>query len=171
MFLSALRAAARQGLRGTRDTIPVLCKVVDCSPALHVAVALRWLACWHSRCARTIDPGSKGCASHTRPGGSHLTGGLAVPSGLAAAARTVIHGGFETRGECAVGNMGSGPIGSAKVVWPSFDPLRSTRLDVACFADITAQGHWLTSRWLTRRSVVLLASSLSAQAASDDARA
>ena len=68
MFLSALRASARQGLQGTRDTIPGLCKVVDCSPALHVAVALRWLACWHSRCAKTIDPGSKGCASHTRPG-------------------------------------------------------------------------------------------------------
>jgi len=37
--------------------------------------------------------------------------------------------------------MGSGPIGSLKVVWPSFDPLRSTCLDVACFAGITAQRH------------------------------
>ena len=162
MFLSALRAAARQGPQGTRDTIPGLCKVVDCSPALHVAVALRWLACWHSRCARTIDPGSKGCASHTRPGGGHLTGGLTVPCGRAAKARTVIHGGFKTRGECAVGNMGSGPIGSAKVVWPSFDPLLSACLDVACFTGITAQRHGYMPRWLTRRSVVLLASSLSA---------
>jgi hypothetical protein len=68
VFLSAPHAAARWGLQGTRDTTPGLCKVVDCLPALHVAVALRWLACWHSSFAGTIDPGSEGCASHTRPG-------------------------------------------------------------------------------------------------------
>jgi hypothetical protein len=135
-----------------------------------LTACLRCTSLWHcaglpvgiARCAETIDPGSKGCASHTRPGVGHLTGGLTVPCDRAAKARTVIHDGFETRDKCAVGNIGSGPIGSAKVVRPSFDPLRSTRLDVSSSSGITAQGHWLTPRWLTRRSVVLLASSLSA---------
>jgi len=68
VFLSALRAAARQGLQGTRDTTPGLCKVVDCLPALHVAVALRWLASRHSPMRRDHWPRVQGvrCFTHVQ---------------------------------------------------------------------------------------------------------
>lgn len=56
-------------------------------------------------------------------------------------------------------------LGAHRITEGGLAILRSTSinvLDVGRFAGITVQRHWPTSRWLTRRSVVLLASSLSA---------
>jgi len=56
-------------------------------------------------------------------------------------------------------------LGAHRITEGGLAILRSTSinaLDVGRFAGITAQHHWRTSLRLTRRSVVLLASSLSA---------
>lgn len=160
-----------------------------------LTACLRCTSLWHcaglpvgiARCAGTIDPGSKGCAPHTRPGwpsdgwpdgalrsGRKGTAQLNV-NGLAA---QWIHAVSTNRlkthcmQQLTLGlqpNVGmlclmSG-LRAHRITEDGLAILRSTSinaLDVDRFAGITAQRHWRTSRWLTRRSVVLLASSLSA---------
>jgi hypothetical protein len=160
-----------------------------------------WTACmrctslWHcaglpvgiARCAGTIDPGSKGCASHTRPGWpSDGWPDGALRSGRKGTAQLNANGlgaywihavSTHRLKACAMQRLtpGSRPIanmlclrtglGAHRIVEGGQAIPRSASintLDVCCSSGITAQGHWRTSRWLTRRSVVLLASSLSA---------
>ena len=139
---------------------------------------LRCTSLWHcaglpvgiARCAGTIDPGSKECVFHTRPGWpSDGWPDGALRSGRKGTAQLNVNGlGAQwihavstnrLKAQCMqqltlglqpnVGMLclmnGLGPIGSLKVVWPSFDPLRSTPLTLvvllASLRSITGARH------------------------------